>query len=40
METFGAQHLGILHQWHMMIDDETASRIRETYDYEWTDEQV
>ena len=40
MEVFGAEHVGILHPYHLMIDDTAAERIRETYDYEWTDEQI
>ena len=26
--------------YHFMVNDESARKIRETYDYEWTDEQV
>lgn len=37
---FGAEHLGVFHPYHFMIDGEHAQKIRELYDYEWTDEEV
>ncbi len=40
IEAFGAEHLGVLHPYHIMINDATAAKIREAYDYEWTDEQI
>lgn len=40
IETFGAEHLGILHPYHFMISDLNSRAIREAYDYEWTDEQI
>ena len=39
-ETFGAEHLGIFHPYHFMVNDANAQKIREAYDYEWTDEQI
>ena len=39
-KAFGAIKLGILHQYHLMIDEINSSKIREVYDYEWTDEKI
>lgn len=32
---FGAQHLGMLHDYQIFIDEEAAQNIREVYNYEW-----
>lgn len=36
-EVFGAFPLRTLHQFHFMIDEINAQKIREAYTYEWTD---
>lgn len=36
-EVFGAYPLRTLHQFHFMIDEVNAQKIKETYTYEWTD---
>ena len=40
IECFDADFIGIRHPYHFMIDDVNASRIREVYDYEWTDAKI
>lgn len=37
---FGAQHLGLLHPYQIFIDEVNASKIKEVYNYEWTDEEL
>jgi hypothetical protein len=37
---FGAIHLGMIHPYQIFIDEEAASKIREVYDYEWTDDEL
>ena len=37
---FNAEHLGIFHPYHFMVDGENARKIKEAYDYEWTDEEI
>lgn len=39
-EVFGAIHLGIIHPFQFFIDEVNAKRIKEVYDYEWTDEEL
>lgn len=39
-ETFGAEHLGIIHPFQFFIDEEEAKKIKEVYEYEWTDEEL
>ena len=39
-KVFGAIHVGILHPYHFMIDTVSAKKIREVYDYEWTDAKI
>lgn len=39
-ETFEAMHLGILHPYQFFIDEKNASKIKEVYDYEWTDDEL
>lgn len=40
VDRFGAIPIGVLHQFHFIIDGEHARAIREEYTYEWTDEQL
>lgn len=35
IKVFGAQHLGMLHDYQILIDEEAAQKIREVYNYEW-----
>lgn len=35
---FHAEFLGILHPYQFIIDDVESAKIREVYDYAWTDE--
>lgn len=35
IKVFGAEHLGMLHDYQIFIDEEAAKRIREVYNYEW-----
>lgn len=35
IKMFGAQHLGMLHDYQIFIDEESAQKIREVYNYEW-----
>lgn len=37
---FGAEHIGILHAFHFLIADETAVKIVEDYNYEWSDDEL
>lgn len=37
---FGAQHLGLLHPYQIFIDEDNAKKIKEVYDYEWTDDEL
>ena len=37
---FGAMHLGMLHPYHFFIDEMNAGKIKEVYDYEWTEEEL
>ena len=38
-EVFGAVHLSMLHPYQIFIDEQASERIRDTYDYDWTDEE-
>lgn len=40
METFGALYVGIMHQYHFVINEEQALPIKEAYTYEWTTEVI
>ncbi|MGN1189506.1 MAG: hypothetical protein ACI4SL_03825 [Candidatus Ornithospirochaeta sp.] len=40
VKVFGAIHVGILHPYHFMMDSVSSQRIREIYDYEWTDAKI
>ena len=35
METFGAEYLGMLHQYQFFIDEIAAKKLMEVYSYEW-----
>ena len=39
-DVFGADLLGILHPYQIMIGEESAAHIMEVYDYEWTDDEL
>lgn len=39
-KVFHAEHIGILHPYHFVVDEVHAKSIMEVYDYEWTDENV
>ena len=39
-EIFGAIHLGILHPYHFFIDEDNAAKVKEVYDYEWTQDEL
>ena len=36
----GAESMGILHPYQIGIFGETSRKIREVYDYEWTDDEI
>lgn len=40
IETFGAQYIGIMHQYHFVINEHEALPIKEAYTYEWTTEVI
>ena len=40
IKVFSAMPLGIRHPYHFMIDDTQAKKIREVYDYEWTNAKI
>ena len=37
---FHAEHIGMLHEYQIFIDEKPAQELVEVYDYEWTDEEV
>ena len=37
---FGAEHIGILHDYHFLIADDAAIKIVEDYNYEWSDDEL
>ncbi len=37
---FDADHLGLLHPFQFFIDEKNAQKIKEVYDYEWTDDEL
>ena len=39
-ERFGAELIGILHPYQIVIYEDAAEKIRGVYDYEWTDEEI
>lgn len=39
-EVFGAVCLGLLHPYQIFIDEQNAGKIKEVYDYEWTEDEL
>ena len=39
-EKFNAEVIGMLHPYHILIDEINAEKIREVYDYEWTNDEL
>ena len=39
-ERFDAEAIGILHPYHILIDEINAKKIREVYDFEWTEDEL
>lgn len=39
-DIFNAQYLGLIHPYQIFIDEANASKIKEVYDYEWTDDEL
>lgn len=39
-DVFGAVHIGIIHPYQFFIDEDNANKIKEVYDYEWTDDEL
>ena len=37
---FGAVHIGALHPYHIVIEEEQAKEIKEVYSYEWSDDEL
>lgn len=37
---FRAEHIGMLHEYQIFIDENLAQELVEVYDYEWTDEEI
>ena len=35
IEAFGAVHLGLLHTYQILIEEDAAKRLLEVYTYEW-----
>ena len=40
MMTFGVTYIGMLHDYHFILEDVQAKNILEEYTYEWTDEEI
>ena len=40
IKLFGAEYIGMLHKFHFAINEENALKIKEIYNYEWTDEEI
>ena len=40
IKTFNAEYIGMLHKFHFAIDEENALKIKENYNYEWTNEEI
>ncbi len=40
VEVFNAEPIGMLHDYQIFISEEEGKKIREVYDYEWTDEVI
>ena len=39
-EVFNAQHIGMLHPYQVFVDSSDSAKIREVYNYEWTNEEL
>ena len=39
-KAFQAEHIGMLHEYQIFIDEKQAQELVEVYDYEWTDEEI
>ena len=37
---FHAEHIGMLHEYQIFIDEKSAQELVEMYDYEWTDGEI
>lgn len=40
VEKFGAEFVGMLHPLQIVIDEDNARRLKEVYDYEWSDDEL
>lgn len=40
IKAFDGEFIGMLHPYQFAISEESSIKIREVYDYEWTDEEV
>lgn len=40
VNVFNGEYIGVLHPYQFAIDEESAAKIMEVYDYEWTDEEI
>lgn len=40
INAFDGEFIGMLHPYQFAISEESSTKIREVYDYEWTDEEV
>lgn len=40
IERFNAEHIAALHPYQIIIGEDDAQKIREEYDYEWTDDEL
>lgn len=40
INVFDGEFIGMLHPFQFAIDEKSAVRIMEVYDYDWTDEEI
>jgi hypothetical protein len=40
VETLGAEWIGVLHPYQIIIEGNNAEKIKEVYDYEWSDDEL
>lgn len=40
VKMFNGEYIGVLHPYQFAIDEGNSKKIMETYDYEWTDEEI
>ncbi len=40
VEDLGATYVGMIHKFQFCIDEKSARKIKEVYDYEWTDQEL